>query len=1634
MKNTLLKHRIVAPVLLTLASAVALVCHKSTYSSSPLFKLEPHYLLSGTYETTSGYLDYYDIGNGEYGVALNDTFVPGNAIVILDEYNSKPVTGIMHNGFYKASASSITIPNGIKTIDFEAFLYSDIDTIIVPYTVNRIGDGAFYSSTVEHVTFVNSNAEDAGSACLCDVPPVLNESIVPSTLTKIPSFCFFNCKQLSTLSLPASIEEIGEEAFNGCSLLSSTLAFQSITTIREKAFQGCTSLRKIHISKSMFDVANGVGIEPHAFNYCADKSVLEFYFYGTNEKIDAWLANHANWGWYTDRGNPATDKYSIRERIDGSAYFTSDWTYTVSNNEVTITGYNGPAPTNGYISIPNHMPTPAGNRVTKIEASVFDEIKGSIERLYLPTTLVEIGNGMFKKGYDKLYVVDDNTACATDHANPPVTGRIDLSGLDDLKYIGSHAFAFRDTSVNPAVNYGIGTGTVPDTTTTYKELITKLYLPAHLIAIGDEAFGVFGQSMLPKVNDFRWKYDSESVLETIGTDCFFALGIAGANGDIKGNGKWQEHQSSTIIFPKTFRHFGMTSTDKTDYNNPNKYARTFNFNLGGETPLKGDRPAHAFEGCSLLKKVVFKGGADSNDLIIPLQTFVYNESLQTIIFEERPGKYIAFHTQMGAGSKDYYDYAQESIGGNSGRDKNDFRGEPFLQNLFLPNKTTTLYIQSFAFHANSRGKIYLSDEYGHNMYADATRYTWPEMTTGAYSWSTSYGVDHASNGAKQWRTIGNEEYYNAKHNAKYYGYCFAESASTKATIADSLNTFSLDQKMPYYENVHYEETIEEDYIESTDVEFGAGNPNELVIDDEAKCSFICKTDTTRPAGKQKVAIMTNYLFNIRDGSTSEQLRTCTIPKTVSVDDTDYTVIEIGESAFSDCFCDGQDTNPTVTVANVDNVRYIVMPDTIEKIGDYAFIRAYAVEKISSYETNPASATERMPKNLEHIGKNAFIFSGIKKVLKIPFACKFYENENNSNNKITSVFANALSLRKITFIDYDAATPTEQTYSDYYETTTYTPTGVSDTYTSALYSTNDAGLSYKKNRLLLILNRGKNDRKKESANHSGTKDCVEYGSPATGVTFNGLSKTNPFLYGAYKMGYWIKEIVWNNNTTPNGETDGTLYAQALFSPVGKYSSNNSANDFVDNYIFLGEVRPLYSSLACFLKSVTGITDITKLPKYGFDGCEQLDQISLPNQNAAVPDGVFANASSTVNYITVTPASPEGATSGYLDLTGTGYTKVGSESFKNNPSITHFVAPSNAFEVGTGAFQSCANLTDVDFSNVTGKLTINASAFASSGVTTITWPTDPNCKIIITNGSSVTTGAFSNCKGLTSISLPANLYRDASNKELGSYTFSSCTNLTTVTGTANSVDIVKIGDSAFNGCSKLDSFDFGIFTSSLTTIGTSAFQSCKTITNSGNISLPGNITTIGASAFKSSKIVTMTINSASISIGGNAFESCTNLTAFRFAPSAKTCTWAAYNTVVFNSCTSLTELQLPTTFELTRNFANTNFIKNDTNIKIYSYATYSGQTAHESWRKVANNQAKPVHYHVSSVSELLSGGVISDSDHSNIKNTIYFWTVNSSGEAVFLGKVKSYDGTTVIFQNDSGTQTYTLTGSTFSPAIP
>ncbi len=94
------------------------------------------------------------------------------------------------------------------------------------------------------------------------------------------------------------------------------------------------------------------------------------------------------------------------------------------------------------------------------------------------------------------------------------------------------------------------------------------------------------------------------------------------------------------------------------------------------------------------------------------------------------------------------------------------------------------------------------------------------------------------------------------------------------------------------------------------------------------------------------------------------------------------------------------------------------------------------------------------------------------------------------------------------------------------------------------------------------------------------------------------------------------------------------------------------------------------------------------------------------------------------------------------------------------------------------------------------------------------------------------AFSNCSGLTSVTIPNSV------TSIEYYAFSNCSSLTSIT-IPNSV--TSIGMSAFRGCSGLTSITIP---NSVTSIGYQAFWGCDGLTS---VTIPNSVTSIGEGAF-------------------------------------------------------------------------------------------------------------------------------------------------------------------------------------------
>ncbi|NLT15923.1 MAG: leucine-rich repeat domain-containing protein [Clostridiales bacterium] len=206
------------------------------------------------------------------------------------------------------------------------------------------------------------------------------------------------------------------------------------------------------------------------------------------------------------------------------------------------------------------------------------------------------------------------------------------------------------------------------------------------------------------------------------------------------------------------------------------------------------------------------------------------------------------------------------------------------------------------------------------------------------------------------------------------------------------------------------------------------------------------------------------------------------------------------------------------------------------------------------------------------------------------------------------------------------------------------------------------------------------------------------------------------------------------------------------------------------------------------------------------------------------------------------------------------------------ITSMTIPGSVTYIGHRAFTGCSELTTVSIpSSVTTiesdiftnnyklqSISVNINNPVYSSENGILFNKDRTALLCMPKKAS---GAYVIPDSITSI---------------GSYAFSFCQNLTSIT-IPNSVTI--IGDSAFISCTSLSSIDIP---DSVAHLGANMFNGSTALTS---ISLPSNITAIPDYFFMSTGITSMTIPDSVMSIGSYAFSYCANLEAISIPGSIK-----------------------------------------------------------------------------------------------------------------------------------------------------
>ncbi len=82
----------------------------------------------------------------------------------------------------------------------------------------------------------------------------LTKVSIPNTVTGIGNYAFNNCTGLTSVTIPDSVTKIGDSVFSGCSGLTSATIGNSVTSIGNLAFYNCAGLTSIDIPDSVTNI------------------------------------------------------------------------------------------------------------------------------------------------------------------------------------------------------------------------------------------------------------------------------------------------------------------------------------------------------------------------------------------------------------------------------------------------------------------------------------------------------------------------------------------------------------------------------------------------------------------------------------------------------------------------------------------------------------------------------------------------------------------------------------------------------------------------------------------------------------------------------------------------------------------------------------------------------------------------------------------------------------------------------------------------------------------------------------------------------------------------------------------------------------------------------------------------------------------------------------------------------------------------------------------------------------------------------------------------------------------------------------------------------------------------------------
>ena len=311
-----------------------------------------------TWTDAKGVVWSYTIDGGEATVTSVPETTSG-AVTVPATLGGKPVTSIGLCAFEGRAVTSVTIPDGVKSLDECAFAScTSLKSVTISESVTEISDNAFVGCT----GLADKDGFAIVRGILCCYTGTATELNIPKGVTRIGERAFEGNTALKSVRIPSGVTSIGATAFAGCTALTSLTIPASVTAIWSGAFDD-TALKTVQvepgdaarvrelISLGDYDVEgleiSEIAIPKYTITFDAnggkvsgDAQVVAEAGLELGELPVATRAGYKFLGWYTEKkgGTAVTAETVVEADATVYAHWVSAWKVTFNANGGQIGG------------------------------------------------------------------------------------------------------------------------------------------------------------------------------------------------------------------------------------------------------------------------------------------------------------------------------------------------------------------------------------------------------------------------------------------------------------------------------------------------------------------------------------------------------------------------------------------------------------------------------------------------------------------------------------------------------------------------------------------------------------------------------------------------------------------------------------------------------------------------------------------------------------------------------------------------------------------------------------------------------------------------------------------------------------------------------------------------------------------------------------------------------------------------------------------------------------------------------------------------------------------------------------------------------------------------------------------------